>query len=111
MGSCSSSTSSITPLVFPWPPTATSRPRASDSTVYAVSPRLHAPYTLQSAISVERQVTKSATLSVTYLNSRGFDQLGTINANAPLPGSNLRPNPARGMFTSSFPNRSSASTN
>lgn len=65
-------------------------------TIYAVSPRLHAPYTLQSAISVERQVTKSATLSVTYLNSRGFDQLGTINANAPLPGTTLRPNPGQG---------------
>jgi hypothetical protein len=69
---------------------------AATPSVYAVSPRLHAPYTLQSAISVERQVTKSATLSVTYLNSRGFDQLGTINANAPLPGSNLRPDPSQG---------------
>ena len=38
------------------------------------------------AISAERQVTKSATLSVTYLNSRGFDQFLTINANAPSPG-------------------------
>jgi hypothetical protein len=56
------------------------------STVYQLSPRLHAPYTLQSAISVERQVTKSATLSLTYLNSRGFDQFLTINADAPYPG-------------------------
>jgi hypothetical protein len=55
-------------------------------TTYSISPRLHAPYTLQSAVSVERQVTKSATLSVTYLSSRGFDQLLTINANAPYPG-------------------------
>ena len=65
-------------------------------TVYAVSPRLHAPYTLQSAISVERQLTKSATLSVTYLNSRGFDQFATINANAPLPGTTIRPDPSQG---------------
>ena len=64
--------------------------------IYAVSPRLRAPYTLQSAISVERQITKSATLSVTYLDSRGFDQLGTINANAPLPGSTIRPDPNHG---------------
>jgi hypothetical protein len=56
------------------------------STKYQISPRLHAPYTVQSAISVERQVTKSATLSVTYLNSRGFDQFLTVNANAPYPG-------------------------
>ncbi|HEV2397388.1 MAG TPA: carboxypeptidase regulatory-like domain-containing protein [Candidatus Sulfotelmatobacter sp.] len=68
----------------------------STPTVYEVSPRLHSPYTLQSAISVERQVTKSATLSVTYLNSRGFDQFVTINANAPLPGTTVRPDPSRG---------------
>jgi hypothetical protein len=60
-------------------------------TTYQISPRLHAPYNVQSAISVERQVTKSATVSVTYLNSRGFDQLLTINANAPYPGTPCSP--------------------
>jgi hypothetical protein len=60
-------------------------------TIYQISPRLRAPYTLQSAISVERQLTKAATLSVTYLNSRGFDQLLTINANAPFPGTACSP--------------------
>jgi hypothetical protein len=63
----------------------------STSTVYQINPSLYAPYTLQSAISVERQVTKSATLSVTYLNSRGFDQLLSINANAPYPGTPCNP--------------------
>jgi hypothetical protein len=68
-------------------------------TVYQIDPGLHAPYTVQSAISAERQLTKSATLSVTYLNSRGFDQLLTINANAPFPGtpgSTTRPQPGVG---------------
>ena len=68
-------------------------------TIYQIDPGLHAPYTLQSAISAERQLTKSATLSVTYLNSRGFDQLLTINANAPFPGtpgSTTRPQPGEG---------------
>jgi hypothetical protein len=60
-------------------------------TIYQISPRLHAPYTLQSAISVERQLTKVATLNVTYLNSRGFDQLLTVNANAPFPGTPCSP--------------------
>jgi hypothetical protein len=72
---------------------------AATSTVYQINPRLHAPYTLQGAIGVERQVTKSATLSVIYLNSRGFDQFLTINANAPYPGtpgSTIRPNPNQG---------------
>ena len=61
-------------------------PTASASNIYQISPRLHAPYTTQGAISVERQITKSATLAVTYLSSRGFDQFLTINANAPYPG-------------------------
>jgi hypothetical protein len=65
-------------------------------TIYEISPRLHAPYTLQGAVSVERQLTKSSTLSVTYLTSRGFDQFATINANAPLPGTSVRPNPTGG---------------
>ena len=72
---------------------------ATTPTVYQIDAGLHAPYTLQSAISAERQLTKSATLSVTYLNSRGFDQLLTINANAPLPGtpgSTTRPQPGEG---------------
>ena len=73
---------------------------SSNSTIYQTSPSLYAPYTLQSAISVERQLTKSATLAVTYLNSRGFDQLLSINANAPYPGTPcnpcVRPNPAVG---------------
>lgn len=76
-------------------------PASTVSTIYQISPRLHAPGTLQSAISVERQVTKSATLAVTYLNSRGFDQFITINANAPYPGTPCYPNcptPAQNVY-------------
>ena len=72
---------------------------AATPTIYQIDPRLHAPYTIQAAISAERQLTKSATLSLTYLNSRGFDQLLTINANAPFPGtpgSTTRPLPGEG---------------
>jgi hypothetical protein len=59
---------------------------SASSNVYQIGSSLHAPYTLQGAVSVERQVTKSATVSATYLNSRGFDQFITINANAPFAG-------------------------
>ena len=79
-------------------------------TRYEISPRLHAPYTLQGALSVERQVTKSATLSVTYLNSRGFDQFGTINANAPLPGTTDGRTEVKATCISTFRNPSSART-
>ncbi len=48
-------------------------------TTYSISRHLHAPGILQTAVTLERQVNKSATLSVSYLNSRGFDQLLTNN--------------------------------
>jgi hypothetical protein len=55
-------------------------------TTYRISPRLHAPGVLQSAVALERQVNKSMTVSVSYLNSRGFDQLLSNNINTPLLG-------------------------
>ena len=58
----------------------------SAPTVYQIAPNLRAPYTIQSALGVERQLSKNATLSVTYLNSHGVHQLMTRNINAPLPG-------------------------
>jgi hypothetical protein len=66
-------------------------PSSVASNVYEIGPRLHAPYTLQGAVSVERQVTKSATVSATYLNSRGFDQFLTVNTSAPFPGTPCYP--------------------
>jgi hypothetical protein len=41
------------------------------------------PYTMQAAVTLERQLAKIGTVSATYLNSRGVHQLVTINANAP----------------------------
>jgi hypothetical protein len=67
-------------------------PTSSASSVYQIGPNLHAPYTMQGAVSLERQVTKSATVSATYLNSRGFDQFLTVDANAPYPGTPCYPN-------------------
>jgi len=60
-------------------------------TIYQISPTLRAPMTMQSAASVERQVTKSATVAVTYLNSIGEHQLFLRNINAPLPGTYTGP--------------------
>jgi hypothetical protein len=62
-------------------------------TIYQIAPNLRAPYTMQTAISVERQLTKVATLTVTYLNARGDHQLFTNNVNAPEPGSFLAGTP------------------
>jgi hypothetical protein len=74
------------PFTVSNPVTDCGPPTSINATTYQISQRLHAPGTWQNAVSVERQVTKSATLSVTYLSSIGFDQFLTINANAPFPG-------------------------
>jgi hypothetical protein len=52
-------------------------------TIYKISPDIRAPYTIQSAVSVERQITKAATVSLTYLNSRGEHFFYIRNINAP----------------------------
>jgi hypothetical protein len=64
---------------------------ATSPTIYQANPNLRAPYTMQSALSVERQVTKSATVAVTYLNSIGNHQFFTLNINAPDGPSGIQP--------------------
>jgi Carboxypeptidase regulatory-like domain len=54
-------------------------------TIYQVDPQLRAPYTMQTGVSLERQLTKAANLTITYLNSRGEHQFLTRNINAPFP--------------------------
>jgi hypothetical protein len=66
-------------------------------TVYQVQSNLHVPYTMEAAISLEQQVTKNATISLTYLNSRGVHQLFLRNANAPLPGTYDPSDPTSGI--------------
>lgn len=73
-------------------------------TIYRLATNIRAPYIMQAAGAVERQLGKLGTVSVTYLNSRGVHQFVTINANAPLPGtynpadptSGVRPYPGQG---------------
>ena len=79
------------PDFFPTIPSLPITGAVVSPTIYQVSPRLVAPMTLQSAASIERQLTKSATLAVTYLNSRGEHQLFLRNINAPLPGTYTGP--------------------
>jgi len=55
----------------------------ASATIYQINPNLHAPYTMQAAISLERQLGSVGTVSFTYLNSRGLHQLILENVNAP----------------------------
>jgi len=77
---------------------------SSLGTQYQTNPDLRIPYTMQTGVSVERQLTKFANLAVTYLTSRGVHQYVTTNINSPLPctvagcdpATQPRPNPAEG---------------
>ena len=70
----------------------------SNPTSYVSNPNLRAPYTMQTGISLERQLTKYANLSVTYLNARGVHQFFTTNLNPADPVTGLRANGPDNIF-------------
>jgi hypothetical protein len=85
---------------------------ASTSQFDTISPSYRSPYTEQIGTSLERQLTKTSTLTFTYLRSFGVHQLVTRDANAyePLPGTvyynsstGPRPNPNLGIIDQYFP--------
>ncbi len=59
---------------------------AASSTRRIVSSSVRAPYILQTAIGMERQLPHNTTVAVTYTTSRGTHQLRSRNINAPLTG-------------------------
>jgi len=66
-------------------------------TVYQLSPNLRAAYVMQAAVSVERQISRSANVAVSYLNSRGVHQYLTRNINAPFPNTYNPNDPTSGI--------------
>ena len=79
------------------PPSELAKLAKTSPTIYQVAPNIEPGYILQAAFSVERQITKSSTLSVTYLNARGEHQFFLRNANAPLPGTYNPDDPTSGV--------------
>ena len=65
------------------PPIPTSS--SSLEATYQIAPNLRSPYIIQTALSLERQITKSANATVTYLNSRGVHGLMSLIPNSPEP--------------------------
>jgi hypothetical protein len=64
---------------YPNLPSLTGLPASANST-YSIDPSLRAPYIMQGAFSVERQLTKTATLTATYVHSQGVHQFFSINS-------------------------------
>jgi hypothetical protein len=67
-------------------------------TRYQIASNLRAPSTIQSAVSIERQLAKSTTLAVTYINSYGEHQLFLRNAALPGGGDNIYQYDSEGIF-------------
>ncbi len=72
------------------------------STTRIVAPNLSAPYTIQTALGVERQLPYKTTMAVFYIASRNLHLLRSRNINAPVCPTQttcvgaLRPDPTRG---------------
>ena len=70
---------------------------AVPGTVYRLADNLQAPYTLQSVISVERQLPHNLTVATSYINVRTLHVLRTRPLNAPLPGTFIPGVPSSGV--------------
>src|SRR6266446_4051623 len=84
--------------------TANSQPNPNACSKSRIDPNLRAPYIIQTVVSLERQVTKSANLTVTYLDSRGVHALLVSNINAPVPGTYLPGDPLNAAAIRPFGN-------
>jgi len=81
------------------PPPVSSLPGpVPPSAVQQISPRLRAPYLMQSALGFERQMPLNTTIAVTFTSSHGLHMLRSVDANAPLPGTYNPSIPASAVF-------------
>ena len=79
------------------PPVSQLQQSGPHPTIYQANSHLRTPYTMQTGVSLERQLGKSANLAITYLNARGVHAFFTDNMNAPNPANNgQRPLPNQG---------------
>ncbi len=87
------------------PASANLVPLTQNQVIQTISPSMRAPYLIQSAISVERQLPGNTTLALNYVNTHGLHQFRSRNINAPLlgtyngtPGSGTFPYPGKGSI-------------
>jgi len=73
------------------PPPAALAALGQPQTIWRKVPDLTEPYYIQSSLSIEHSLPRNTTLSVSYLDTRGFHQLRSRNMNAPAPVTGIRP--------------------
>ena len=89
----------MNPDFFPMVPSISSLPAPQPAcTIQQIGATLRAPYIMQSALGLERQLPGKTTLAVTYSNSHGLHQLRSADINAPAPGTYDPLVPGSGAF-------------
>ncbi|MBV8827588.1 MAG: TonB-dependent receptor, partial [Acidobacteriaceae bacterium] len=92
------------PNFFPSIPSASSLLNfRSQQTTEQLSSNLRAPYLMESAFAVERQLPAQTTVALTYVNSHGVHQYLTNDMNAPLPGTYNPRVPTSGTYPLGHP--------
>jgi hypothetical protein len=87
------------PDTFPNPPAVySSGADRSSQAIQEIDAHLRAPYVMQSATTLERQLPKNSTIAITYTNSHGMHILRSEDINAPLPGTYSVSNPNSGVY-------------
>lgn len=80
------------PLFFPnIPDAATLAGFQTSLTTRTVAQDLQAPYVIQTVAGIDRQLPKSTTISVNFVQTRGLHTLRIRNINSPLPGTGVQP--------------------
>lgn len=75
------------PIFYPTVPTAEQLAAFQvPVSIYRLADDIRTPYTMQSVISVERQLPKNTTVAISYINARTEHLLRVRNINTPLPG-------------------------
>ena len=73
------------------PPAAALAALGQPQTIWRKVSDLTQPYYIQSSFSIEHSLPRNTTMSISYLDTRGFHQLRSRNLNAPAPGTGIRP--------------------
>ncbi|MGO9008855.1 MAG: carboxypeptidase regulatory-like domain-containing protein [Bryobacteraceae bacterium] len=71
---------------------------AAPQSIEQISSSLRAPYLMQSAITMERQLSANTTIAATYTNAHGLHLFRSDDINAPLPGTYNAAVPGGGVF-------------
>ncbi len=85
------------PNFFPVIPAFATLAGSNATTIRSVAGDLRTPYVVSEGLSIERQLPRSITLSVTYIHQNSYNLLRSRNLNAPLPGTFIPGVPGSGV--------------